>query len=117
MQKMTLADLKALYSTYEPYRYKSPDGLQDKTSRTNWGSKRQARHTHNPVWLPAVGGISPSVYRHLRVAKTATTPVITSPSINLIPTQETKIVYIRAASLSGKQNDPAYRKRFGSCAK
>jgi hypothetical protein len=63
MQKMTLADLKALYGTYEPYHYKSPDGLSDKTDRTNWGSKRLARHSHKPVWLPAVPSISPAMYR------------------------------------------------------
>jgi hypothetical protein len=66
-QKMTFADLKALYMP-PPVHYKSPDGLYDKTDRTNWGSKKRARHSHQPVWLPGVPSVCPSEYRRRHLA-------------------------------------------------
>jgi hypothetical protein len=109
MQKMTLADMKAMYPPYEPHRLK--EGWDGKTIRTH-ATQKNHRHLVQPVWLPAVPFVTPAQYRRKKVKRPI--PVIASPAVNQTDALETKIVRISVASSSGKQNDPAYRKRFGT---
>lgn len=60
MQKMTIADIKALYPAYEPRQQK--EGRDGKRIRTR-ATQKNHRHPVNPIWLPAVPGISPAEYR------------------------------------------------------
>jgi hypothetical protein len=60
MQKMTLADLKALYQPYEPNHQK--EGRDGKVIREH-ATQKNHRHIVQSVWLPAVPLIRPAEYR------------------------------------------------------
>jgi hypothetical protein len=63
MQKMTLADLKALYQPHVP---KEKEGRDGKIVREHCTQKNH-RHIVQPVWLPAVPLIRPAEYRRRRL--------------------------------------------------
>jgi hypothetical protein len=113
MQKMTLADLKALYQPFEPHHQKA--GRDGKLVRTHCTQKNH-RHLVQPVWLPGVPFIRPSEYRRRHIADGFRAVPVASPSVQSRPAQVFKDMYIPTASTSGKQNDPKYRKQFGSRA-
>jgi hypothetical protein len=60
MQKMTLADLKALYPPYERHREK--EGRDGKIAR-NHCTQKNHRHIVQPVWLPSIPSVRPAEYR------------------------------------------------------
>lgn len=110
--KMTLADLKGLYPPYKPNHYK--EDRDGKTIRTH-ATQRNHRHLVQPVWLPAVPAVRPAAYRRLKIKRPI--PAKSSPAVNKERYKQAEAVYKPAVSKSGKQNNPAYRKRFGSRSK
>jgi hypothetical protein len=113
MQKMTLQALKDLYQLHVPKEKEDRDG---KIVRARCTQKNH-RHIVRPVWLPGVPFIRPAEHRRRHLEVSAPAVVISSPKVELKPTPKRDAFYIPVVSTSGKQNNPAYRKQFGSRAK